>query len=241
MKLVLCFLAGALFIWGLFSFFWAVRRSDVSRVSPIVLSLTPLFLFIAEKFILNLQFSNKELFAAGLLIAGSLLLSADFIEEKRFFLHKIFLASVIAAVFMAASLFLMKSLFLNGDFINIYIWSRIGFFLGSLIFFIPPLWRGEILVSFSQIKKPSGGVFLILNKLLGAFGSLAIYFAISKNTAALVSALQGFQFAIVFILVFLFSFFWPKIIKESFTSRELAEKLCGILLISAGLYYLSFL
>ncbi len=96
-------------------------------------------------------------------------------------------------------------------------------------------------MSFSQIKKPSGGVFLILNKLLGAFGSLAIYFAISKNTAALVSALQGFQFAIVFILVFLFSFFWPKIIKESFTSRELAEKLCGILLISAGLYYLSFL
>src|SRR3989339_152480 len=151
-----CLLAGALFIWGLFSFFWAVRRSDVSRVSPIVLSLTPLFLFIAEKFILNLQFSNKELIAAGLLIAGSLLLSADFIEEKRFFSHKIFLASVIAAVFMAASLFLMKSLFLSGDFINVYIWSRIGFFLGSLIFFILPSWRGEIFTSFSQLKKPSG-------------------------------------------------------------------------------------
>src|SRR3989344_2483273 len=140
-----------------------------------------------------------------------------------------------------AALFLMKSLFLSGDFINVYIWSRIGFFLGSLIFFILPSWRGEIFTSFSQLKKPSGGIYLILNKLLGAFGALAIYFAISKNTAALVSALQGFQFAIVFILVFLFSFFWPKIIKESFTSRELAEKLCGILLISAGLYYLSFL
>src|SRR3990167_3006112 len=144
MKLVLCFLAGALFIRGLFSFFWAVRRSDVSRVSPIVLSLTPLFLFIAEKFILNLQFSNKELFAAGLLIAGSLLLSADFIEEKRFFSHKIFLASVIAAVFMAASLFFLKNLFFSGDFIYVFILSRIGFFFCSFIFFLFPLWGGGI-------------------------------------------------------------------------------------------------
>jgi uncharacterized membrane protein len=129
-SIFLSFLSGGFFLYALFFFFHALRLADASRVQPIILSLTPLLLFILESYGLKTVFGTNELYAAFFLIAGSVVLSLDF-EKKEKAGYRIFIFySLAAAVLFALSAFLMKQLFINESFFN-YVSSQ-GFRRGFL-------------------------------------------------------------------------------------------------------------
>lgn len=234
------FLSGALFLYGLFFFFYALKAADASRVQPIILGLTPLLLFGLEHYGLGTVFSRNEIIAAILLISGSVVLSLDFEKKEKVGYRKFIFYSLAAALLFAFSLFLMKQLFLKESFFNVLIWTRLGLFLGavSLLFF--PRSRDSIFSSSGVIKRPKASGGIVANKLFGAIGALFLSFALSRGPAALVNALQGLQYTFLFVLAILLSVFLPGTIKESFTPKALLQKILGMILISLGLYFLTY-
>jgi uncharacterized membrane protein len=86
--------------------------------------------------------------------------------------------------------------------------------------------------------KASGGVFL--NKIFGAVGALLISFALSRGPATLVNALQGLQYAFVFILAIILYIFLPGVVKENFQKKAVVQKVAGMILVSVGLFFLTY-
>lgn len=239
-EIIVSFLAGGFWLYGLFFFFNALLLADASRVQPIILSLTPLFLFGLESFGLKTVLSKNEIIAAILLVSGSIILSLDFGKKGERIFKKFILFSLAAAVLFALSLFFMKQLFLKESFFNILIWTRFGLFLGglSLLFFAKN--RRAIFSSSKIMRRPKASGGVVLNKLFGAFGALFVYFALSRGPATLVNALQGLQYAFLFIIALFLSLFFPKIIKESFDKKEILQKIMGMIFVSLGLFFLAY-
>ncbi|MCX6784818.1 MAG: hypothetical protein NTV81_02690, partial [Candidatus Komeilibacteria bacterium] len=76
------------------------------------------------------------------------------------------------------------------------------------------------------------------DQLLAAAGFLSINYATSLASVSLVNALQGVQYAILFILAVLASIFYPKILKESIERGTLILKTISIICIGLGLFLL---
>ncbi len=239
-EIIISFLAGGFFLYALFFFFHALRLADASRVQPIILSLTPLILFVLERYGLDTLLGTKEIFSAILLVLGSVVLSLDF-EHKERAGYKIFiLYSLLAAILFALSSFLLKGLFFRENFFNVLIWSRFGIFLGagSLLFFNSA--RKSIFSSSKVIRRPKATGGIISNKIIGAIGFFFLSLALSRGPATLVNALQGLQYAFLFIIAWVFSIFLPGVIKENLRGKALAQKISGIILVSLGIFLLAF-
>ena len=239
-NLILSLSAGILWIFGLYFFFEALFLSDASRTLPIILSLSPLFLFLFESFGLNRHFSSDEILGALFLIAGSVFLSLNLEGNEHYSIKRFGIFAILAAFFFSLSLFLMKGLFLKETFLNVFIWSRFGMFLGALSLLILPSGRFEIFQSADNVIKPRNSSSIILVKIIGSAGALCIFFAIARGSVTLVNALQGLQYAFIFMLAFIASVFWPKLLHESFSFKSILQKLSGIILVSIGLFLLLF-
>lgn len=84
------------------------------------------------------------------------------------------------------------------------------------------------------------GAFLV-NKVFGALGFLLVSFAISiAPSVSLVSALQGVEYALIFLAALLVSKFRPAFLEEEITPLIVLEKTFAILLISGALAFLAF-
>ena len=239
-EIVLSFLSGGFFLFALLFFFKALRLSDASRVQPIILSLTPLFLFGLESYGLKTVFGGNEIIAAILLVSGNVVLALDFEKKEKIGYMKFILYSISAAVLFALSLFLMKQLFLKESFFNVLIWTRLGMFLGALSLLIFAGTREAIFSSVQTMSRPKASGGVILNKIFGASGALLISLAISRGPATLVNALQGLQYVFLFIMALWIAHFFPGIIKERLNKKELTQKILGIALVSLGLVLLTY-
>jgi uncharacterized membrane protein len=239
-EVLVSFLAGGFWVFGLFFFFKALRFSEASRVLPVVLGLTPLFLFILESYLIGTPFGTLDLFSGIILIVGSVFLSRETEGRTSYSLPQVILRGGSAALFFGSSLFLMKELFLRESFLNVFIWSRLGLFLGSLFFVIQPRFRAEVFKTSKVLLRPKASLALVAAKLLGALGALFIFLSIFRGPVTLVNALQGLQYAFLFILAILLTFYCPGVIKESLDRRAIFQKIVGIILVSAGTALLAF-
>ena len=81
-------------------------------------------------------------------------------------------------------------------------------------------------------------LFFISNKTLSAVAFVMLNYSIMLGPVAIINALQGVQYASVFVLVLILSNFYPKIVKESFSAKIMFRKLLGIILVSVGVMVL---
>src|SRR3989344_4295926 len=228
------------FFFFFFFFFTALRKADASNVLPVVLSFTAILIFTMEGFFLRHQFSSADLIAGVLMVSGSIALS---LEHRWGHGRKIrgFIVPAIAAAFLFAfSTFLMKYLFLNESFFNVFIWSRGGLFLAGLSFALSSDFRNEIIAGSKSLKRPRASASIVINKIFGALGALSIFFAISRGPAALVNALQGLQYAFLFLIGASLSLWLPSLIEESLSPKAIMQKIFGMFMVSLGIFILYF-
>lgn len=239
-KIFISFLAGAFWLYGLFFFFTALRKTDASNVLPVVLSLTAILIFVMEVFFLGHQYSSTDLLAGILMISGSVALSLEHRWGHERKIRGFIIPSVLTAFLFAFSTFLMKYLFTTESFFNVFIWSRGGLFLAGLSFALSSDFRNKIIAGSKSLKRPRASMSIVLNKIFGALGALSIFFAISRGPAALVNALQGLQYAFLFAIGALLSLWVPTLINESLSPKAIMQKIFGMAMISLGLFVLYF-
>lgn len=231
---------GAIFLAALMVYFVAIKRSEASRVVPIIGAFTPIFIFILSYFFLEEGLNRWELVSFIFLVLGAALISirkdiSTWLQCSIIDFGILLLAALLFALFYTG----VKFIFTQQDFISGFIWTRIGSFLLALFLLIPVRNRKIIFRGVKRLKIKTGGI-VVLNKALGGLAFLLNNYAIALGNVILVNALQGVQYVFLFLFTLFLSYQAPWILEEKVTALSISQKAIAILLISFGLFLLSF-
>lgn len=244
-QLFLSLMAGLFFMAGITLLYFAIKRSQASKVTPVVFSVAPLVTFIVASFLGMEELTKMSVFGVVLLVLGGLLISFDLplkLKKRKFFAG--FWLSLYAGSFLGVAYVLFKYVYVEQNFFNGFVWTRAGAFLGVLLFFLVPQWRKSILQSFKGAKKAkkenlrTGGLF-VCNKLIGGTSSVLFNMAIGLGSATLVSSMISMQYVFVLLLAVLAGQKMPDVFEERMHFWDWAQKVIAIVIIAMGMWFIS--
>jgi len=236
-------LAYGLALLGLYT---AIDVGEASHITPFNGACVTFAVFALALFFLGEKLSLLQIIGMVVLVLASVLLSFEKSREHNGF-HIGFVWAILSAIFFAVSHVAAKYLYGRYDFFNAFVWTR--FFMGLTalpMLFAPTVWRS--LFHHSRRKKRSQAsisvqhpvLYIISDKLLAILAVVLIQYAMAIGSVTLVNALSGVQYVMLFVFIFLFSKFKPKVFKEYFTRRELIVQVSAIVLVVIGTAFFAF-
>lgn len=234
--LLLSLLTGGLSVLALVSFFTALQKGEASRVVPIVGGVQPIIILALSRIFLGEQLLRHELLAFGLLILGGIIISYDQTEHHSKTSQWVGWA-LLSGGFYGFFYILTKYLFLNASFIDGFLWPRLGAGVIALFLLLDPITRKSLKTT-SENSGKGGKLAFIIGQTSGASSFLFINYAIAIGSVSLVNAMQGSQYAFVFILTLVLSKRISKLLSEKITPMIITQKVAAILLIMAGIFLL---
>jgi len=245
-------LLGFIFAVALLFLYASLRRGEASRAVVIIGGSTPVFSLPLSYLILGDKLTSNQLLAILLLILGVMVVA--FLPRQKLGFWDNILSSLRLkqnyskiSIFFALASGLMYALYFVGtkiayggqDFVNAFLWIRLGASFSVLFILFSARARREIKGLFA--KKPDrkrNQSLVVGNQILGSLGFILQNYAIYLGPVALVNALQGVQYAWIIVLGLIVSLVAPKILKEDISLRTLLQKAVAIVLISVGIYFL---
>ena len=179
-----------------------------------------------------------------LIIIGGILISWHFKKDnvkkitRKSSVLKTFAIATLSALLFATSYTLTKHIYDSTEFINGFIWTRLGLILGTLFLLIPKKNREKIFLQEKKSTKKTNGLFLF-GQICGGVSFFLINYAFSISSVTLVHALQGLQYTFLFLIVIILSKKFPKALEEKLTTPIVLQKVLAISIISYGLYLLT--
>ena len=233
---VVSIISGALFTYALLTMFMALARDDVSRVTPLIGGLQPIFVFLLAYLILGERLVATQLFAFLFILVGGILVTVQLQKSKAKQLRMLLL-SLLSSFLFAASFVSTKYVFDGADFISGFIWVRIGSFIAVAVLLFSVANRKAIFNSNKQVKKSTSLTF-IFGQVAGAVSFILINWAISLGSVTFVNALQGLQYVFLFLLVLLLARKHSDWLGEDMSRRVVIQKIIAILFIAIGMYFI---
>jgi len=238
--LVWSIISGVSFGLGVWTMFIAFRHSEASHLSPFLGAVIAIVSLGLSYLILGDSLTLIQTMGVIFLISASFLLSFEKSREHEGF-HIGFVWAILSAILFSLSHVLAKYIYINYSFLSGLVWTRgTVSFVGLLIILIPTFSR-QIFHKKSHIQKTnqvSSVRIVITVKLLGIVSVLLIQYAISLGNVAVVNALAGVQYVLMFIIIYWLTRFYPKLFFEYFTRKELVIQSTAILFIVVGLIFL---
>lgn len=106
-----------------------------------------------------------------------------------------------------------------------------------MLLLVPPKWRRQIFVE-SEKAEPRSRFWYFVNRFVSGVGSFLIFYAIDLAHPAVVDAISGVRYAIIFLGAYGLTRLYPRWLQENFRGWTLAGKALATLLIVAGLVFL---
>lgn len=237
---ILSLIAGMIFVYGILSLFFAMKKSEASQVTMVVGATIPVIIYFLSIIFLREHLSGIELSGVVALIFGGIWISIDLNKKASRRLFVGFYFSILAGIFLAISYAWFKHFYHQDNFINVYIWTRFGVMLGALSLLLKGHWRRIIFKSLLNFKKPnsehkSSGIIFVLNKALGGAGSILKEYATAIGSVTIVNALISVEYVFVFLLGIFFSFWFPSTFKEKMNTENVFQKISATIIIAIGL------
>jgi drug/metabolite transporter (DMT)-like permease len=236
--------SGVIFIYGILSLFYAIKKSEASRVTPVVGAVIPMFTLFLSAIFLGERLKGMEIAGILFLVCGGLMISLDLskIGQKKFFGG--FQTAVLSGALLALAFTLFKEFYNHDNFFNVFIWTRLGLVVGAFSLLANSTWRKAILGSLINFKKPKkenqrSGVLFVLNKILGGTGSIILNYSIKIGNVTVINALVALEYTFIFLAGLIFSSFLPNIFYEKKDIRNLTQKVISIAIITLGIILVS--
>jgi drug/metabolite transporter (DMT)-like permease len=251
--LVANLITGAIFAAAIFFLYEALRRGEAAKTIILIGGLIPIFSTLISWTLLKYSLSGGQIMGLIFLLIGIFLVA--FLPGKHSFWEKlwlsfrsedykknsvllIFLASFFYALFFTAT----KYVYTTQEFWSAFIWVRLGALIAVSFFLFNKRSREEIIKNLKGgdgKKHKNKNVFLFLfNQALGSLSFILQNYAIFLGPVAIITALQGVQYAIMMFFSFFLGLFFKEY-KEKFSWQALAQKLLALIFISLGLYYIA--
>lgn len=232
--ILLSVFSGFIFIINLFFYYKAAQLEEISRIAPLMGILSSVFVLLLSGWLSIEKLVGLNLWAFFFLIFGGTLIAFKKTNWRASL--KIFLFIFLAAFLSAVAWILIKAAYLQTTFLNAYILGRGGEFLAALFLLVLPDIRKAVFEHLKQVKIKTVGLF-VSSKFLGATFFILLNYAIFLGSVNLVQALQGLQYVFLLILAVFLSWKFSWILKEEI-SGVIFKKIAGVILISAGLFFL---
>lgn len=228
------FVAGVLHLAAIYFYYDALRRGEASESLAVMGGFSPVATAVIAFFLLRQPFAGGRLTAFVLLTAGGFLM---FLSEKMEF-HRMIVPVTLASLIFGVVNVLQRIVFKETNFVSGYVFFTLGTCAGALLLLIPPRWRRQIFKQSAEAA-PRSKFWYFVNRFIDGVGSFLIFYAISLTHPAIVDAIGGVRFVIIFAGAVLLTEFRPNWLREDFTGRELAIKALATAVIVAGMIWLA--
>lgn len=156
-----------------------------------------------------------------------------------FFAERAPLSKILPKVVMASAGFgmlnvLQKIVFNNTNFVTGYVFFTLGTTTAALLMLTPGSWRRQIFQE-SHDAPPSSKFWYMVNRFTAGLGSFLIVYAVSLANPALVEAISGVRYVIVFFGAYAITKLRPVWFQEDFRKWVLMAKVAATGLVTAGL------
>lgn len=199
--LILGIFAGMLFVGALLLFFMGLQNGEVSRVGVAIGGLVPFFTLLFVYIGTGELPGTSHLIAFALLVLGSFVILFD--RGGGVFYSIKILGLIFASSFLFGLYFtITKFLFSTESFISAFLWIKAGGALFALFLLFSPAVRRTLFTHKKSSSKKVGGV-LVAKNMAGGVATVLQHLAVSTanfSEVALVNALQGAQFVVVFLI-----------------------------------------
>ena len=243
----LSLLSGVIFIYALLFYYLALKKNEVSKIAPLIGSIVPVATFLIAGIFLSEELTVWDLGGFIFLVGGGFLISFDLpIKSRKIF--RGFRYSLVSGVLFALAFSLFKYAYGDSEFVNGFIWTRLGLFAGGLSLLAFPRFRKNIISSFrnlfekrkkSRQRNAGTAALFILNKIFGGGSSILVNYAIFLGSVSLVQAVSSAQFVFVLALVAAASVKYPRMFKEKLYFWDWAQKIGAIAIIAVGIILVS--
>lgn len=218
-------------------YLYAIESEEASIVAPLF-QLIPVFGFIFGYFILGETISGNEMWAAALIVIGGIILSLELAGRGTRFKWKLALLMLGSSIFYAVNAVIFKSIAVEQGFVDALFWDMLGKVLLGIVLFLAVRSYREQFINLLKSNKYTIIGLNVVNEIIGLAGEIALILAVMFAPVVLVQSVGGLQPMFVFLFAVLFTVFLPKFAQESFTKKDIAQKVIGIVIITAGVYLL---
>ncbi|MCR4280065.1 MAG: EamA family transporter [Candidatus Komeilibacteria bacterium] len=230
--------SGMVMTFALLAMFYALTKDEVSRVTTVIASFSPLFIYFISDIFLGENLTTAQILALILIIVGGVSLSYQ--PGKRWDKRLMFLGiSVLAALLFAIAFASSKFIYDEVGFIPGFIWLKVGTFTGAILLLLYGKARREIREQLTTGEKQTGIIFLG-GQIAGALHFVTVNWAIALGSVTVVNALQGLQNVLVFLIAVVVSIFNPRLLHEEVKGSSLIHKSISIAVATLGVYLLFY-
>lgn len=224
------FIAGVVHLVGVFFYYMALKGGEASETLAVMGGFSPLATAAIAFAFLSRQMTGGQLLGFALMSSGGFVM---------FFSEKLPIRRLLPPVLLAAGLLglvnvLEKVVYNQTNFVSGYVWFTIGTFAGAMALLIRTSWRRQIF-SESGSDNPRNRFWYFVNRLVSGVGSFLIFYAISLAHPALVDAISGVRYIVIFIGALWLTRIRPSWLKEEFHGWQLLGKIVATGLVVAGL------
>ncbi len=228
----LAFVSGALHQAATYYYYAALKNGAASQTLAIMGGFSPVATALIAIPLLSKPL-GRDLVGFALMVAGGFVM---------FFAESFNLRKVLPPVLAASGSFglvnvLQKVVFDRTNFVSGYVFFTLGTFAASLFLLARKSWRNQIFAA-SERAEPRSRFWYMVNRFMAGLGSFLIFLAISMANPAVVDAIAGERYAIIFISTYAIAKLRPFWLKENFTGRVLIGKTIATALVVAGLVLL---
>ncbi len=231
--MALAFSAGAIMLYANFFYYYALKYGEASQALAIMGGFSPLFTYLIAIPLLKQPLGGSSILGFALLVAGGFVMFSSEPMNVRVIIPLV----VAAAGAFGLSSVLQKIAFNETNFVSAYVIFTLGTFAGSMFLLVRKKWREEIFRT-SEHASPRSKELYFINRFANGCGSFLTYYAVSLASPAIVSAIAGLRYAIIFLAVYYLTRFHPQILREDFRGWAVEAKAIGTALVIAGLVIL---
>lgn len=230
----LAFAAGLLDLIATYFYYAALKAGEASEDLAVMGGFTPVATALIGVPLPKQPVGGQRAGFALLTLGGFVMFFAEKTPKKKM-LPLVLSASI---AFGMVNVF-QKIVFNNTNFVSGYVFFTLGTFTGAMALLIPPAWRKQI-IERSQTARPKRKFWYMTNRFLGGLGAFLVVFALSRANPALVEAISGVRYIVIFAGALAISVLRPQWFKEDFSGRGLMAKVTATGLIVAGLAVIAF-
>jgi uncharacterized membrane protein len=224
-------LAGFTFLLALLFYYRAIYEGAVSEAAPVIGGLAPIATYYLENLLGFTDINIAEKLAFGILVFSGFL----FLASQKVNFKKVLPWAVLASIFTALATILEKMVFSETTFGTGFGLMKLFSFVSAALILLIPKFREQI-ISDSRGTSSRHGMQYFANRILAAVGSFLIFYSISlENRPALIEAVAGLRYAIIFILAYLLWKLDYKELKDKFSGWTFVLKIVATIFIVVGL------
>jgi len=231
---LLAFTAGLCDLGATFFYYQALKAGEASQTLAIMGGFSPVATALIAIPLLKYPVGEGKLLGFALMTIGGFVM---------FFSEHLDISKIWVSVVAASGLFglvnvLQKLAYNDANFVTAYVFFSLGTFAGAILLLVRRTWRKQIFTK-SHAARPRSQFWYFVNRFTAGVGSFLVFFAISRENPAVVDAIAGVRYAVIFTGALAITKLRPRWLKEDFRGWALVGKSVATLLVVAGLVLLA--